>query len=114
MKLCGWVWVWQRLSWRSSSIQWQLASEGLSFVQQTIGEMRCADHSILRFLLEEAAKGHWSMVVKEGLKEVLPMLPPVEPSASKVLQINAWNGIREMARVLYPRIDFAKVSATRK
>jgi hypothetical protein len=100
--------VWQRLSWRSSSIQWQIASEGLSFVQQTIELMGDVDDSILRFLLEDAVQKHWSVVVKERAKEVLPLLPPVPPAAPKVLQIDAWNRIREMARSNDPKIEFAK------
>jgi hypothetical protein len=106
--------VWQRLSWRASSIQWQLASEGLSFVQQTVRLMPDADYSILRFLLDEAAKGHWSPPIRERASEVLAMLPPVEPSVPKVLQINGWNRIRDTARTLYPKIDFTKGNVTRK
>jgi hypothetical protein len=106
--------VWQRLSWRSSSIQWQIASEGLSFVQQTIGTMGGVDDAILRFLLQEASEAHWSVTVKERAKEVLPLLPPVTPAAPKVLRIDAWNRIREAARLHYPKVDFVNQRAPRK
>jgi hypothetical protein len=67
--------VWQKLSWRSSSIQWQLANETMTFVLQTIRRMGESDNSVLKYLLEEAAANHWCGSVRERAKAVLGMLP---------------------------------------
>jgi hypothetical protein len=98
--------VWQRLSWRSSSIQWQLANEGLEFVEQTLGRMGGVENSVLRYLLEEAAATHWSLNVRCRAREVLEMLNGVLPVAPKLPQKGTWQRVRDIARRRFPDADF--------
>jgi hypothetical protein len=98
--------VWQRLSWRSSSIQWQLATEGMAFVEQTLGRMNGVSNSVLRHLLEEAAATHWSLNVRCRAREVLEMIGDVVPVAPKLLQMGTWRKVRDLARGGYPEANF--------
>jgi hypothetical protein len=98
--------VWQRLSWRACSIQWQLANEGIAFILQTIECVGQANHAVLRFLLEDEARTHWSPTVKEKAKEVLGKIPECAPAPPKVLALDTWNCVREMAKANWP-VDFA-------
>jgi hypothetical protein len=106
--------VWQKLSWRSSSIQWQLANEGIAFVQQTMERVESVENSVLRYLLNEAASTHWCASVRERARELLLALPQVEPSAPKIVQIAAWRRIREIARERFPKVDFARKATVRR
>jgi hypothetical protein len=98
--------VWQRLSWRSSSIQWQLATEGMAFVEQTLGRMNDVANPVLRFLLEEAAATHWSLNVRCRAREIIEMLGDVVPVAPKLMPMGTWRKMRDWARGAYPEADF--------
>jgi hypothetical protein len=98
--------VWQRLSWRACSIQWQLANEGLAFIQQTIAAVQGVDHAILKFLLQEEVRTHWCDTVRVKAAEVLEMLPEIEAAVPRVLAVDKWKRIREAARANYPEDDF--------
>jgi hypothetical protein len=80
--------VWQRLSWRACSIQWQLANEGLVFIEQTIRAVRGVDHAVLRFLLDDEVRRHPSATVKEKAKEVLALIPQGPSEQPKTLALN--------------------------
>jgi hypothetical protein len=106
--------VWERFAWRSSSIQWQLANEGLSFVQQTIGIVPGAGDATLRFLLEDTAKSHWSATVRERAGEVMALLPAVEPVGPRPLRMDRWNLVRSVAKANFPTAGFVRRKQTRK
>jgi hypothetical protein len=106
--------VWQRLSWRACSIQWQLASEGLAFIQKTIGGVGGADHAVLRFLLEDEVRTHWSAPVKDEAREVLASIPAVPPERPKTLALDKWNLVSETAKANYPSENFARRQRSRK
>lgn len=98
--------VWQRLSWRSSSIQWQIATEGLNFVQQTIDKAKGFDMKILKFLLKDSIKTHWNESVRKKAEVVLELISEDEPIPPKTLPIDKWTVIREMASINFPGISF--------
>jgi len=100
--------VWQRLSWRSSSIQWQIAMEGLSFIQQTVERTKDFDHSVLIFLLNDAIKSHWHSGVKTKATAVLALLPETNPLPPKTFQNEKWNQMKEYAHSNYPEAGFIK------
>jgi hypothetical protein len=106
--------VWQRLSWRSSSIQWQLANEGMEFVQQTFARMNGVENSVLRYLLEEAAATHWSLSVRCRAREILEMLGDVAPVAPKLMRMGTWRKLRDLARKRDPEVEFHSPLHVRK
>jgi hypothetical protein len=106
--------LWERLSFRASSIHSQLATVGLSFIQQTIKKVSGIDFSVLRFLLEDASKSHWAIGVREKAAEVLKVIPEVAPAPPKVLSIERWNIVKEMAQANYPNQDFGGRRKVRK
>jgi hypothetical protein len=95
--------VWQRLSWRSVSIHWQIAMEGLNFIQQTVRRTVEFDHSLLLFLLDDAIKGHWNHQVKNKAGIVRALLPKeVPPAAPKALPKDMWAQLIEVAQGNFP------------
>lgn len=99
--------VWQRLSWRSSSIYMPLALEGMNFVLKTIDVASDYDSSILQFLMNDTAKGHWSALVREKAREALEHLCPCQPKPPRKMQINTWIMIKEAAQRNYPSDHFS-------
>jgi hypothetical protein len=99
--------VWERLAYRSSSIHSQLATAGLTFIQQTIGIVSGVDCSVLRFLLEDTVKNHWSQPIREKAAEVLKLVPTVSPVAPKLLSVERWKTVKEAAQANYPNADFS-------
>lgn len=106
--------VWQNFSWRSSSIQWQIAMEGLNFVQSTIDRMEGFDHSVLRYLLIDASTHHWNNSVRKKASEVLLLLPEVEPVPPPTLPVTTWNMIKKVAKENYPDSEFSARRPARK
>ena len=98
--------VWQRFSWRASSIYMPLALEGLNFVEKTKDKAQGYNNQILRFLLEDAAESHWCEIVRERAKRVLELLEPSEPKEPNKLPINIWVDLREQAKLNYPDVNF--------
>jgi hypothetical protein len=98
---------WQRMSWRSVSIHWQIAVEGLNFVQQTIQLVDGFDHSVLLHLLDDAIAHHWNQTVRTKAAAVRDLLPSgVEPTPPKSLPTDTWNNIMEIAQRRYPSDSF--------
>jgi hypothetical protein len=98
--------VWKRFSWRSSCIQWQIAMEGLSFVDQTIELVPEAADATLRFLLEEAATSHWSAAVRDQSRDILSRIPDIAPTAPRMIKMDTWNQIKETAKAHFPGVEF--------
>jgi hypothetical protein len=99
--------VWQRLSWRSVSIQWQIAVEGLNFIQQTVHRTKGFDHSVLLFLLDDAIARHWNQTVKTKAQVVRALLPAdVRPTAPKCLPKDRWDQMMQAAQRNYPKDNF--------
>lgn len=98
--------VWQNLSWRASSIHWQIAMEGMKFVETTINRTEGFDHSILTFLLQDAAKNHWHNGVKTRAEAVLALIPPVAPKRPNLLPFDQWGEIKKIAKKNYPNDVF--------
>jgi hypothetical protein len=95
--------VWQRLSWRSVSIHWQIAMEGLNFVQQTIQRAEGFDHSVLLHLIDEAIAHHWNQTVRTKAEAVRDLLPQdMQGSPPKSLPTETWNRLMELAQHRYP------------
>jgi hypothetical protein len=100
--------VWQRLSWRSVSIHWQIAMEGLNFIQQTVHRTEEFDHSVLLFLLDDAIRGHWNQQVKTKAQIVRDLLPATAaPSPPKPLPKDTWAQLIDVAQKNFPKDDFA-------
>ena len=98
--------VWQRFTWRASSIYMPLALEGLNFVEKTKDKAEGYNNQILRFLLEDAAESHWCEIVRERAKKILELLEPSEPVEPSKLPINIWVELREQAKQNYPDDNF--------
>lgn len=99
--------VWQRLSWRASSIQWQIAMEGLNFITQTFERAVNFDHSVLLFLLKDALQHHWNNNVKNKVADVIKLVEGATPKAPKIFPMDKWNLIRSQAESNYPNVDFS-------
>ena len=106
--------VWQRYSWRASSIYMPLALEGLNFVEKTKHLSISYNNQVLRFLLEDTAESHWCELVRERAKQVLQDLEPSEPLEPKKLPINIWVDLRMKAKENYPNDDFSNSSRKRR
>lgn len=105
--------VWQRLSWRSVSIHWQIAMEGLTFIQQTIHRAEGFDHSELIYLLNDAIEHHWNHHVKRKATEVKNLLPEnITPVGPKPLPKETWSTLAETAQNNYPDTCFKKLGPT--
>ncbi|OHT15822.1 hypothetical protein TRFO_42279 [Tritrichomonas foetus] len=98
--------VWQRLSWRASSIQWQIAMEGLNFILETIENAKNYNNDVLVFLLNETVKNHWNVNVKNKAAEVLKLVEG-NPSPPKTFPIDVWNALKKQAETNYPNTDFS-------
>ena len=98
--------VWQNLSFRASSIQWQIAMEGLNFVEKTISRTEGFNHSILTFLLQDTAKNHWNRSVRTRAEHVLTLVPKTDPKRPEVLSFAKWSKLRDMAAANYPNDHF--------
>ena len=98
--------VWEKLAFRSCSVQWQIAMEGMTFIERTIERMSGVDFSILRFLLEDTIQRHWAVSVRERAKDIIKLVPEVEPRAPTVLPVDTWAVIKSTAQANYPRIRF--------
>lgn len=98
--------VWQRLSWRASSIQWQIAMEGLNFITQTFQRAVNFDHSVLIFLLNDALQHHWNNNVKNKVADVIKLIENSTPRAPKTFPMDKWNLIKSQAECNYPNVDF--------
>ena len=98
--------VWQNLSFRASSIQWQIAMEGLNFVEKTISRTEGYDYSILTFLLQDTAKNHWNRNVRTRAEHVLTLIPKADPKRPQVLPFDKWSKLRDIAAANYPKDKF--------
>lgn len=98
--------VWQRFTWRASSIYIPLALEGLNFITQTSGLSRQFNNSVLRYLLLDAMKGHWSDTVRARAKIVYNNLQASSPAPPKKMPIATWTLIKEQAKINYPEMTF--------
>ena len=98
--------VWQRLSWRASSIQWQIAMEGLNFITQTFQRAEKFDHSVLLYLLKDATQHHWNSNVKNKVNDVIKLVESGDARAPKIFPMNTWNLIKSTAEMNYPNVDF--------
>ncbi len=98
--------VWQRLSWRASSIQWQIAMEGLNFISQTYQRATEFDNSVLIYLLKDTIQHHWNNNVKNKAADVLQLVDKGEARAPKVFPIDKWSLLKSQAETNYPDTDF--------
>lgn len=106
--------LWQKFSWRASSIQWQIATEGMNFIEKTIGRMEDVDFSVLKFLLDDTKKNHWCMSVRDRAEQVLKRIPEIEGKQSKTLNVDVWKIVKETAQKNYPRSNFSARRPPRK
>jgi hypothetical protein len=105
--------VWQRFAYRASSIHHQLANAGMSFIEQTIGRMTDVDLSVLKYLVEEAAKGHWYQGVRDKAAELVKVLGAIEAVAPDQVAIDTWSSVKRMAHERYPA-DFGGARKIRR
>lgn len=106
--------LWQKFSWRASSIQWQIATEGMNFIEKTIGRMDGVDFSVLKFLLDDTMKNHWCTSVRDRAEQVLKKIPEIEGKQSKTLNVDVWKMVKETAQKNYPRMNFSARRAPTK
>ena len=100
--------IWQNLSYRASSIHWQIAMEGLNFVEKTISKTDGFDYSVLTFLLQDAMKNHWNNGVRKRAEAVLALIPKTDPKKPPFLAFDKWVKLREAAAANYPSDNFEK------
>lgn len=105
--------VWQRFSWRSSSIQWQIAMEGLNFIQQTYQRASGFNNNVLVYLLNDTIQRHWNQTVKNKATEVLELIQGT-PTAPKLFPLAMWNQLKTQAEQNYPNTDFSGRPKPRK
>ncbi|OHT11001.1 hypothetical protein TRFO_19495 [Tritrichomonas foetus] len=99
--------IWQRFSWRSSSIQWQIAMEGLNFISQTISRTEGFDHKVLIYLLDDTIKNHWNSKVRDKAKTVRELFPSeAQKHPPKSLPKDTWSALKDVAKKNYPNSDF--------
>lgn len=106
--------LWQKFSWRASSIQWQIATEGMNFIEKTISRMEDVDFSVLKFLLDDTKKKHWCTSVRDRAEQVLKLIPETEGKQSKTLNVDVWKLVKETAQKNYPRMNFSGKRPLRK
>lgn len=107
--------VWQKLACRACSIHWQIAMEGLNFVQQTLSRAEGFDMSTLAYVLGDTAKNHWHSGVKAKAATVLQLLPQtVVPKAPVSLRVDKWSEIADIAALHFPDENFKKRIPIRK
>ena len=98
--------VWQRISWRASSIQWQIAMEGLNFIMETYQRAQGFNNDVLVFLLNDAVKTHWNSNVRSKAEEVLKLIQG-KPLAPKTFPVDTWNMLKRQAESNYPKANFS-------
>lgn len=100
--------IWENLSYRASSIDFQIAMEGLNFIEKTISKAEGFDHSVLTFLLQDTMKNHWHNGVKKRAEVVLEKIPKTDPRRPEFLPFDKWAKLRDTAAANYPSDSFEK------
>ena len=96
------LYVWQRFSWRSSSIYMPLAMEGLRYVEKTLNRTAGYNNQVLIFLLKDTSEQHWCDIVKDRAKQILQRVPQSEPVEPKKLPMDVWLNLKNQAMANYP------------
>jgi hypothetical protein len=69
---------------------------------------------MLRSVLKDAARSHWSAAVRDRARDVLQLLPPVAAKQAKPRRTDDWMRVRDTARARDPRADFENHRGPRK
>ena len=78
----------------------------MKFIETTIGRTDGFDHSILTFLLQDAAKNHWHNGVRTRAQSVLALIPDTKPKRPNLLPFDQWGEIKKIAKKNYPNDVF--------